>query len=101
MSPVGTKYYRFNRLRAVDKLRQSVTIRNHMKATDRLKKSGMTRSEIAAAIAVSRHAVRFWEMGLRSPPHDSRAKLLDPYGNASVRAGVCQTVYICVVASSS
>src|SRR3546814_804641 len=77
MSPVGTKCYRFNRLRAVDKLRQRVTIRNHMKAIDRLKKSGMTRSEIAAAIGVSRHAVRFWEMGLRSPTHDSREKLLD------------------------
>lgn len=48
-----------------------------MRAIARLKKSGMTRSEIAAAIGVSRHAVRFWELGLRSPTHDSREKLME------------------------
>lgn len=48
-----------------------------MKAINRLRKSGMTRSQIAAELGVSRHAVRFWETGERSPNHDNREKLLD------------------------
>ena len=48
-----------------------------MKAIERLKQSGLTRSQIAKEIRVERHAVRFWELGLRSPNHDNREKLLE------------------------
>ena len=59
-----------------DSLR-AVTICNRMKAIERIKKTGMTRAEIARAVGVERHAVRFWEMGLRSPNHDNRQKLAE------------------------
>lgn len=36
----------------------------------------MSRSQIAEAIGVSRHAVRFWEIGERSPGHDNRELLI-------------------------
>jgi len=36
----------------------------------------MSRAEIAAALNVSRHAVGFWERGLRSPSHDNRQQLI-------------------------
>jgi DNA-binding transcriptional regulator YiaG len=48
-----------------------------MRAIQRLKQSGMTRAQIATALNVSRHAVRFWEVGERSPSHDNRQKLIE------------------------
>lgn len=47
-----------------------------MKAIQKLRKSGMSRAQIAAAIGVTRHAVGFWERGERSPDHDNREKLI-------------------------
>jgi DNA-binding transcriptional regulator YiaG len=47
-----------------------------MKAIEKLRAAGFTRSQIAAALGVSRHAVRYWETGERSPNHDNREKLM-------------------------
>lgn len=47
-----------------------------MKAIQKLRKSGMSRAQIAAALGVTRHAVGFWERGERSPDHDNREKLI-------------------------
>lgn len=47
-----------------------------MKAIDRLVASGLTTSQIADAVGVSPHAVRFWARDLRSPRHDAREKLI-------------------------
>lgn len=48
-----------------------------MRAIQRLKKSGLSRGEIARAIGATRQAVGFWERGKRSPSHDSREKLIE------------------------
>lgn len=48
-----------------------------MRAIQRLKQSGMTRSQIAKAIGCTRHAVRFWETGERSPSHKYRERLIE------------------------
>lgn len=47
-----------------------------MKAIERLTQAGLSRSEIAKAIGVTRHAVGFWARGERSPGHDNREKLM-------------------------
>lgn len=48
-----------------------------MQAIKRLKLAGLSRSEIAQQIGVTRHAVGFWERDERSPSHDNREALID------------------------
>jgi transcriptional regulator with XRE-family HTH domain len=48
-----------------------------MRAINKLKKSGLSRGDIARAIGVTRQAVGFWDRGLRSPEPDSRDKLIE------------------------
>lgn len=47
-----------------------------MKAIQKLRAAGFSRPQIAAALGVTRHAVRYWEVGVRAPNHDNREKLM-------------------------
>lgn len=49
---------------------------NQTNAIKRLKKAGLTRSDIAKACGVSRHAVGFWETGRSIPNGRSMASLV-------------------------
>lgn len=49
---------------------------NQTNAIKRLKKAGLTRSDIAKACGVSRHAVGFWETGRSVPNGKSMASLV-------------------------
>ncbi len=47
-----------------------------MNAVQRLRAAGYTRNEIARALGVTRHAVGFWERGLRFPSREAHGGLI-------------------------
>ena len=53
-------------------------------AIDRLKKAGVSRSQIAAACGVSRQAVSYWSQGRSMPGSEKMAALVELAGRHGV-----------------